>query len=67
MTVRYLIRCAKNAYTYKMACDLEREYGLTKLSITTEPGYFFADVPDHTLIQLQLDARVFSASDISEY
>lgn len=60
MMKRYLVKLALpiTCMTYQIAERLKREYGIDRVSVTTEPGYFFADVPAHTEIQLHMDARV---------
>lgn len=56
---RYLIKLERCIpLTYQTADALRIQYGLQHVSVTTEPGYFFASVDESLTYQLILDPRV---------
>jgi hypothetical protein len=57
--MRYLIKLHKTGLsTYKTAELMKREYELTNVSVTTEPGYFFASCNEDLIECFWSDKRI---------
>lgn len=56
---RYLFKLEPgNRLTYQTADELRIQYGLERVSVTTEPGYFFASLDESRTYQVICDPRI---------